>query len=234
MITMAGDSVTFQDSILSNAVIVRDILNKANTDQLCLMLIRRSASKTRANFLFQTGICQEHIRTYQRTLIASDPHINNSETALETAPCYASVIQLEDSGVQTPVSRQSTHAGSAYHHYLLDEGIFQTAIYSKRLTKNSMILVGLLSNDRRKCIRLEESRATIEDWVDMCCDELLDNGLSLRQPPFATSLESRVVADDASVLTPRESEVTQHLCRGLTISLETVALTGPEGKKGGS
>lgn len=193
--------------------IVNEIMVQANTDQVCLMLVSSGVSPKNAYFLFRSGIDPQLINIYRRELLSSDPHINDSQVALTSCSSYSNVIHLEDTrNNHSQKQKDRLKTANKYNDCLAKNGIYQTAIYSKRLTRSTFISVGLLSENRSHRIRLDESKNCIQEWIDIYCDELLSDGLRYRDASVPVSHDLTAVHK----LTRREWEVSENVCLGLS------------------
>ncbi len=198
----------------STESIVNEIMDQANTNQVCLMLVSSNVSSKNASFLFQSGINSQLINIYRRELLSSDPHINDSLAALTSCSDYSNVIHLEDTCSYKSGKRNGElKTVNKYRNCLSSNGVYQTAIYSKRLTSSTFISVGLLSEKRSHRIKLEESKKCIQEWIDVYCDNLLNDGLRYRENKKNGDIPNPSIIGK---LTRRELEVSHNVCLGLS------------------
>lgn len=197
--------------------VVNEIMLQAKTDQVCLMLVSSGETSKNASFLFRSGINTKLINIYTRELLSSDPHINDSLVALRSCSNYSNVINLEDArNIESKRQKGKLKTANRYNDCLAQNGIYQTAIYSRRLTRSTFISVGLLSENRRHRLRLDESKNCIQEWIDMCCDELMRDGLRYRDAHHGDGTPNPYDLTVAHKLTPRELEVSENVCLGLS------------------
>lgn len=197
-----------------NAEVINELTYQAGVNQVCLLLVSGRGNTKRLRFLYSQGIDSRHIAVYQQGLFTKDPHMLGAEGCLKHGKEFSQAIHFEDSQSDKIINRWIKHSKtSEYRNYLFGHGIVQTAAFSKRLTPRSYLMVGLLSEQRRRLIRLDESANCIKQWIDQCAWNLLD--IALEEQYFASTRKNEN-REHLECLSPRERQLSELIAQGFS------------------